>query len=344
MQTPSSRGFLIPVAAVVIFMAAGFVAVAGQAPPGTAQGSYTPPRTPWGDPDLQGLWPSTHMVGVPFERPPQFGTRLWLTEEEFLTRQQQAERQEELDLVPFDVENPSQEILAMGDVGGPVSPPPHWLERGEPSRQSSLLIDPPDGRLPEMTPRGKAHQENVKATYVRQTGFRSAADLGPYDRCISRGVVASMMPVVYNNGNLIVQAPGYVVLVNEMIHESRIIPLDGRPHLSSPMSSWMGDSRGRFEGNTLVVTTRNVNGETGAQGNGMMLLMSDRAEITERFTPTGPDTLQYAVTVTDPATWTAPWTASFELRRDADYQLFEYACHEGNMAMRNMLSAARADD
>lgn len=344
MLTRVSRRLLIAAAAAVLVAAAGHVSVAGQAPPAAGQSTYTPPRTPWGDPDLQGIWPGTHMVGVPFERPVEFGTRLWLTEDELQERQRQAERQQALDLLGFDIENPAQEILAMGDVGGPVSPPPHWLERGEPSRQSSLVVDPPNGRLPPMTPEGTAHQQNVKATYVRQTGFASAADLGPYDRCISRGVVASMMPVVYNNGNVIVQAPGYVVLVNEMIHEARIIPLDGRPHLPSSMRSWMGDSRGRFEGNTLVVTTRNVNGETGAQGNGMMLLMSDRAEITERFTPMGPDTLQYSVTVNDPGTWTAPWTVSFELRRDPDYQLFEYACHEGNMAMRNMLSAARADE
>jgi hypothetical protein len=340
----SGRVQLVAAGAVAICVVAGGAVLAGQGAGTPQQETYTPPRTAWGDPDLQGTWPSTHMVGVPFERPAQFGTRRWLTDEEFEQRQRQAERQQELDFAEVDVENPSKEILAMGDVGGPVSPPPHWLERGEPSRQSSLVVDPPDGRLPPMTPEGKAHQENVKATYIRQTGFRTAADLGPYDRCISRGVVGSMMPVVYNNGNLIVQTPGYVVLVNEMIHESRIIPLDGRPHLPATMRSWMGDSRGRFEGNTLVVTTRNVNGETGAQGNGMMLLMSDRAEMTERFTPTGPDTLQYDVTVNDPATWTAPWTASFELRRDPEYVLFEYACHEGNMAMRNMLAASRADE
>jgi hypothetical protein len=323
----------------------GAVVVSGQAGSTAVNpGTYTPPRTPWGDPDLQGIWPSTHMVGVPFERPPQFGNRLYLTEEEFRARQAQAARQQELDVLSFDLENPPDEILALGDVGGPTSPPPHWLERGEPSRQSSLVVNPPSGRLPPMTPEGEARQKNVKATYVRQTGFRGPADVGPYDRCISRGVVGSMMPVVYNNGNLIVQAPGYVAFHNEMIHETRIIPLDGRPHLSPAIRSWMGDSRGRFEGHTLVVRTTNINGETGAQGNGMMLLMSEEAEIIERFTPTGPEALQYEVTVNDPKTWTGPWTAAFELRRDQDYQFFEYACHEGNMAMRNMLSASRADD
>jgi hypothetical protein len=331
---------LLGVAAAALIVSAAVV-VHGQAPVGSG---YTPPRTPWGDPDLQGIWPGTDMVGVPFERPTQFGNRLFLTEEEFKAREAQATRQGELDVLDFDLEKPPAEIVALGDVGGATSPPPHWLERGVPSRQSSLIVEPANGRMPPMTPDGMARQKTAGGTYLKQTGWNNASELGPYDRCISRGVVGSMMPVVYNNGNQIIQAPGYVVFRNEMIHESRVIPLDGRAPLPSAMKSWMGDSHGRFEGNTLVVRTTNLNGKAGMQGNGMMLLPSDALELVERFTPVSADVLQYEVTIADPRTWTQPWKISFPLKRDGSYEMFEYACHEGNHAMRNILSGSRADE
>jgi hypothetical protein len=305
---------------------------------------YTVPRTPWGDPDLQGIWPGTDMVGVPFERPERFGTRLYLTDAELKERERQAQKQEELDVLDFDLQKPPDEIVALGDVGGVTSPPPHWLERGVPSRQSSLIVVPANGRMPAMTPEGAARQKTAGGTYAKQTGFANASELGPYDRCISRGVVGSMMPVVYNNGNEIIQAPGFVAFRNEMIHEVRIIPLDGRGPLPASMKSWMGSSTGRWEGNTLVVRTTNMNGQTGMQGNGMMLMPSDSLVLEERFTPISADVLQYEVTVTDPRTWTAPWKVSFPLKRDPEYQIFEYACHEGNHAMRNILSGSRADE
>ena len=306
--------------------------------------SYSPSRTPWGDPDLQGIWPSTDMVGVPFERPDQFGTRLFLTEAEFKAREAQAEKQARLDVLEFDLTKPPAEIVALGDVGGVTSPPPHWLERGLPSRQSSLIVEPVNGKMPPMTPEGAARQKNAGGTYARQTGFKSADELGPYDRCISRGVVGSMMPVVYNNGNQIIQSPGQVAFRNEMIHETRIIPLDARAPLPTTMKSYMGVSRGHFDGNTLVVRTTNLNGKTGMQGNGMMLIPSDALVLEERFTPLSANLLQYELTVNDPKTWTAPWKVSFPLRRDNTYGMFEYACHEGNYAMRNTLSGSRADE
>ncbi len=305
---------------------------------------YKTPRTPWGDPDLQGIWPSTHMVGVPFERPTQFGDRLYLTDEELRQRQKEADDQQRLDLADFDINNPSRDIVGMGDVGGPTSPPPHWLERGEASRQASLIVSPSNGKLPPLTPEGARHAAAMKSTYTQYTGFDTFDDLGPYDRCITRGPLGSMFPVIYNNGNQILQAPGRVVLRIEMIHETRIIPLDGRPHLSPALKSYMGDTRGRWDGDTLVVTTKNLNGKTGAQGNGNILPLSDAAVITERFARTEADTLQYEVTVDDPRTWTGPWTASFPLRRDPRYGMFEYACHEGNYAMKDILSASRVDD
>jgi hypothetical protein len=305
---------------------------------------YAAPKTPWGDPDLQGIWPSTQMVGVPFERPKQYGTRLYLTDAEFTERQKEAEKQSGLDNESFSVDNVKPEIVALGDVGGVTSPPPSWLERGEPSRQSSLLVDPPDGQMPPMTPDGLRRVSLTKNTYLQYTGFDSAADLGPYDRCISRGLLGSMFPVVYNNGNQFIQTPGYVVLRNEMIHETRVIPLDNRPALGPTFRSYMGDSRGHFEGNTLVVRTTNFNGGTGAQANGNLMIMSDALEVVERFTRTAPDTIQYEVTVNDPKTWTKPWTASFPLTRDPNYKIFEYACHEGNHAMSNILSGSRSDE
>jgi hypothetical protein len=157
------------------------VTVSGQAPstPGTP---YTPPKTPWGDPDLQGIWPGTDMVSVPFERPAQFGNRLFLNGEEFKAREKQAQRQAEVDVLDFDLNKPPEEIVALGDVGGVTSPPPHWLERGLPSRQSSLIVDPQDGKLPPYTPEGKARQASAGGTYVKQTGFKSADELCPYRR------------------------------------------------------------------------------------------------------------------------------------------------------------------
>ena len=321
---------------------AGIAPLVAQAP--APASSYQPAKTPWGDPDLQGVWPSTDMVGVPFERPKQFGTRLFLTDAEFKARQDAAAKQSELDVLEFDLEKPPAEVVALGDVGGVTSPPPHWLERGEPSRQSSLIVEPANGQMPAMTPEGMTRQKGSGGTYTKQTGWNNASELSAYDRCISRGPVGSMMPVVYNNGNEIIQAPGLVAFRNEMIHETRIIPLDDRPMPPSTFKGYMGYSRGHFEGNTLVVRTTNLNGKTGMQGNGSMLINSEALVLTERFTPISKDVLQYEVTVDDPKTWTQPWKVSFPLKRESDYGFYEYACHEGNYSMRNTLSGSRADE
>ncbi|HZI80664.1 MAG TPA: hypothetical protein VFD69_14180 [Vicinamibacterales bacterium] len=306
-------------------------AALAQAPAG-----YQAPRTPWGDPDLQGTWPSTDMVGVPLERPVEFGTRATLSETEFQQRQTQAARQAEAD---------DEEVVLPQAAGGGdgTGPPSHWLERGAAQRQNSLIVDPPDGRMPKMTPYG-AERMAMRARYssTGQGPFNSAADLDYYDRCISRGVVGSMLPVVYNNGTEIVQAPGYVAIRYEMIHDTRVIPLDGRPAPSSAIRGYMGEARGRWDGDTLVVETTNFNGTIGVTGNGRLRPASDAMRVTERFTRTGPDTIRYQATVNDPRTWTAPWTLSFPLKRDDAYGFYEYACHEGNNAMRNILSGARA--
>jgi hypothetical protein len=317
----------------IIFASLCVGALAAQPPAKTA---YSPPKTAWGDPDLQGIWPSTDMVGVPFERPENFGQRNEVTQEEYDARQkQQATR------AAADSEETVSTAARQGDGTGP---PSHWLEWGKASRQASLIVEPTDGRLPPTTPEAQRRAASLKNTYVMFDGFADPSELGPYDRCISRGPLGSIFPVIYNNGNQIFQFPGYVVIRYEMIHEVRVVPLDGRAHVSPKIRTYMGDARGHWEGNTLVVETANLNGRTGAQGNGNLLMLSDDAKIVERYTRTGADTLQYEVSVTDPRTWTKPWKASFPLRREVSYGMFEYACHEGNHAMSNILSASRAAD
>jgi hypothetical protein len=324
-----------------VFVGLAAVSIAGQTPraagPKGETKTWAPPRTPWGDPDLEGIWPSTEMVGVPFERPAELAGRTELSDEEFAKREEQLKQQAGADSEEF----VSATAPRRGDGTGP---PSHWLEWGKPSRQASLIVEPADGKLPPMTPEGQRRTSAVRNTYVMFSGFNDYTDLGPYDRCISRGVLGSTFPVIYNNGNQILQFPGYVVIRYEMIHETRIIPLDGRPHVSGAIRSYMGDARGQWEGNTLVVRTTNFNGKTGAQANGNLLMTSDRLELVERFTRTGPDTILYEVTVNDPKTWTRPWNVAFPLKRDASYKIFEYACHEGNHAMSNILSASRAEE
>ena len=196
--------------------------------------TYTPPRTAWGDPDLQGdLAEHGHgrravRAAGAVRQPPRFSP----TRNSGSGRRTRRNRPT-LDNESFSVDDVKPEVVAIGDVGGQTSPPPFWLERGEPSRQSSLVVDPPDGQLPPMTPDGVRRVARRRTPTCSTTGFNAASDLGPYDRCISRGVLGSMFPVIYNNGNQIIQTPGYVVLRNEMIHETRVIPLDGRPQLSS---------------------------------------------------------------------------------------------------------------
>jgi hypothetical protein len=316
-------------------------ALAQDGPPAPDPG-YAPPRTPWGDPDLQGKWPGTAMVGVPMQRAPELGTRNWLTDEEYAERVARSEQQHETDLADFSLETADE--TPGGAVGGPVSPPPHWLERGVPQRQASLIVDPPDGRMPAYTPAALARRDAERAAREGHGPADSYVDRSQYDRCITRGIAGSVLPVIYNNGNEIIQAPGYVAIRNEMIHEARIIPLDGRSHVSSDVRMWMGDSRGHWEGDTLVVETTNLTDQTGIGVNGNGMRHSENVTITERLTRTSDDTIQYSMTIDDPETWEAPWTFSFPLDRDDGYGFFEYACHEGNYAMFNILSGARAEE
>ena len=299
----------------------------------SAQQGFSPPLTPWGDPDLQGIWPSGPLNAVPFERDRALGTRATLTEEEFRAFEA---------AVVKEVEIANAETVVPGSRTG-VNPPAHWLEAGRASRQASLVVDPPDGRLPPMTPDGE--RRAAAWPHPEKSYFASPADFTPYDRCITRGVLGSAFPNIYSTGMEIHQAPGLVVIRHERVHETRIVPLDGRPHVGAGVRSYMGDPRGRWEGSTLVVETTNFNGRTGSRGrNGNGNPTSDALRLVERFTLLGPDTLQYEVVVDDPKTWTRPWTVAFPLQRDSGYVMYEYACHEGNYAIANMLSVSRAAD
>ena len=288
-------------------------------------------RTPWGDPDIQGIFTTDDELGVPFERPEQFAGRDSVSDKEFADRQAQAARQAETD---------AEEFVAprTGRGGDGTGPPAHWLERGKPSRRTSIVIDPPDGRIPYVN--DDARKRNAVAVNSRTSGngpFDSPRSLDLYDRCITRGLPHVIFPTIYNNTSSIVQGPGFVAIRYEMIHDARVIPIDSRPQLSSTIRQYFGDSRGRWEGDTLVVEVTNfptnmVN-YRGAGGN---------LHLIERFRRVDAKTVRYEVTVSDPGTFSRPWTAMLNLKASTQPDVFEYACHEGNYAMRNILSGARA--
>jgi hypothetical protein len=326
-------------ASVAVLVALGAAALPVQAQT-SSQGDYRSPRTPWGDPDLQGKWPGTSMVGVPMQRPERFGTRNVLNDEEFAEREASFAEQEEIDLADFSFETADE--TPGGAVGGPVSPPPHWLERGEPQYQASLIVDPPNGRYPERVAQAGGGRGGFGG--FGGNNADSYLDRSNYDRCITRGIAGSVLPVIYNNGNEIIQGPGYVAIRNEMIHEARIIPLDGRSHADPTIRMWLGDSRGYWDGDTLVIETRNLNDQTSIGSNGGGQAIDPDSVLTERLKRVSDDTILYSMTVDDPTTWVAPWTFELPLRRDDSYGMFEYACHEGNYAMFNILSGARAEE
>jgi hypothetical protein len=312
-----------------------------------AQSNYVVPRTAWGDPDLQGKWPSTGMMGVPLERPVSLGDKAQLTDEELAARTAQAQRQaaqdEEEFVAPRSI--PTAEALLTGAGSGP---PGHWGERGRPTRQTSLVVDPPNGRIPPMTPEGERRTATIPASrYYDNSGagvFNGPDDLSVYDRCITRGLIGSMVAVGYNAGNEIVQGPGWVAIRNEMIHETRLIPLDGRTHLPPAIRAYMGNSIGHWDKSTLVVDTTNFNGRTGIGANGRAIYHSDALHVVEHLTRVDTDTIRYEAVIDDPKTWARSFTIAFPLVRDPGYGMFEYACHEGNYGLRNILSAARAAD
>lgn len=292
----------------------------------TAKKTWTPPKTPWGEPDLQGIWPLNHLIATPFQRPVKYGNQRFLSDEEFAAAQKAAEARNKR----FE-----SGAIPQADSGTAVM------------RQTSLLSFPPDGRFPALTPKGQEMYAAMRGSYKPgETVFDSPSDFDSWDRCITRGMPVSMLPRNYNNGIRIMQAPGYVLIVLEMAHEVRIIPTKGQPPLDSAIRQWMGESRGHWEGNTLVVTTTNFNGKTdmtnaGVPGSPPLTPASENMRITERFTRTANDTIDYNMRVEDPEVIVSPWEVSFPLKLDNSYKMYEYACHEGNTAIRGYIETSR---
>src|ERR1700730_6617627 len=289
-----------------------------------ARKGWAPPRTPDGQPDLQAIW--TNATITPFERPASLRDKAFLTEAEAQAIEWQATTRREEDAAP-----------RPGDVG---SYNQFWFDSGErvvSTRRTSLVIDPPDGRVP-LRPEAEAARDYNSALDRDWYEFMSV-----WDRCITRGAPAGMFPAGYNNAYQIVQTPGYVVIHYEMIHEARIIPIDGRPHLPGNVRLWNGDPRGRWEGNTLVVDTTNYNDKgwiatQGAAGRLKGVPQTASLHVVERFTPIDADTIDYQATIDDPKMFTRPWTVSIPLHRNPAYRIYEYACHEGNRSVGNILS------
>jgi hypothetical protein len=306
------------------------------APPKSAPPkNWVQPKTPWGEPDIQGTWTSDDCIGTPLNRPAAFGDRLHYTEQEIADRLNRLKVQHENDL--------KETVAADQRVG--TGPPGNWGERARrPCTQTSLVVDPPDGHVPDMLAEAKLRPAPEGAG-INDPKADTPADFTYYIRCITRGVPGSIFPVIYGNGQQIVQGKGMVSIMEEMVHEARIIPTDGRPHASPNVRSYMGDSRGHWEGNTLVVETTNfIGNRTGIVGNGGGTPTSDAMVLTERFTRIGPDEMTYRITINDPKTYVKPFTVGFPLTIEPGYQNFEYACHEGNYAMFDSLSGARAQE
>jgi hypothetical protein len=290
------------------------------------------PRTPWGDPDLQGTYTNKYEQGTPFERPEEFeGRRI----EDIPASELADILKERQDLVLL------RTALAGGDPAGNLGGPLHWQDQFDITKGSRpwFVVDPPDGRLPPQTPEARTRAAARQATRRGRGPADSWIDRSLYDRCITRGLPGSMMPAIYGNSYEIVQAPGYVAIRYEMVNEVRVIPVDGRTHAAPAIRGHMGDGRGRFEGDTLVVETTNFRDESVYRG-----ANPERLRLIERFKPIAGNRLEWSVTVDDPTTWTKPWTFSMPLTMNSDERIMEYACHEGNRAMANILSAARAEE
>jgi hypothetical protein len=309
---------------------------------------WVQPKTPWGDPDIQGMWPISYVGSVPLERcgnarrggPPCDVNKAWLTEDEYKAALGRA-----------GLPDRSTQALASGNYGAALLS--GVTDPTFPQRQTSLIVDPPNGKLPELTPDGKRLASMMKSSWAlpgeKQT-WDAPEDFDSWDRCITRGMPSSMMPYRYNNGLRIMQTPGYVVLDLEMIHESRIVPLDNRPSLPSNILQYMGESRGHWEGNTLVVVTTNYKPGPSATNIGVMgsppgnrVPVSPQMKTTERFTRLNDNFLLFEMKTEDPVVWTRPWTVRYPLMLQPKYDWWEYACHEGNSIIPNYVSASRAE-
>ena len=303
-------------------------AVVGLAAFSVSAAAQEAPRTGWGEPDLQGVWDFRTLT--PLQRPEDLGDKAFLTAEEAADREQ-AEIDRNLRLW----EGAARTTEAGGNVGAYNN---FWMDRGTrviETLRTSLIIDPPNGRLPELTEAGQARARIARGSFAVEFP-ESYTDLSSYDRCI-QGFNAGppITPGGYNQNVQIFQTPDHLVMLTEMVHTARIIPLDGQPHVGDRVQQWSGDSRGRWEGDTLVVETRNFAEKRAWRGS------TDNMTLVERFRRLDADTLEYEFTITDLDNWKAPWTVNLLMVR-SDLQLFEYACHEGNYAMPNILGGARA--
>ena len=304
------------------------VTLAAQSKPAARGAAYTAPKTPWGDPDLQGTYTNKDENGIPLERPGNLNKQV-----------DEVDDAELADLIRERNERAERSAAGIGgaDTG---AGPTHWYEHyGAKNSRAWMLVDPKDGHLPAQTAEAAKRAEARAAARKGRGPADSWEDRSLYDRCITRGVPGSMMPAIYGNAYEIVQAPGYVAIRYEMIHETRVIPLDGRGHLAKTVRSFMGDARGRFEGDTLVVETTNFDSRsTYRQAN------HEALRLVERFKPVGANKVEWSITVDDKTTWVAPWTFAMNLTKDETQGIFEYGCHEGNLGLRNILSGARADE
>jgi hypothetical protein len=312
--------------AAVLVAAAAATAMAQTAATKKPAKAYAPAKTPWGDPDISGVYTNNDESLIPFERPAQFeGRRL-----EDVT-------EAELDKLRDDrSENRLEADRNRAEFRSPI----HWFENHFPNNSRAwLVLDPPDGHVPPLNDEGRKRSAAQVALTATRGPADSYEDRSLWDQCITRGLPGSMMPGVYGNVYQIVQGPGYVTIIYEMVHETRVIPLDGRPHAGQSIRMYMGDARGRWDGNTLVVETTNFTGKTRYRGS------SEHLTMTERFKPVAPETIDWSATFDDPHTWTRPWTFGMNLtKKDQSQRPFEYACHEGNYGMVGILNAARAEE
>jgi hypothetical protein len=309
-----------------------FLVVCALALPVTAQ-TVKALRTPWGDPDISGTYTNSNESGIPMQRPAELaGKRLEdVTPAELAKllerRHQQTER------VAATIGGTTDNDTGAG--------PSHWYENYNAKNSRAWMIsDPPDGQMPALTPAAIARAAAVRAARRGGDGYYNGPFDGPEDltlyvRCISRGLPGSMMPAIYGNSYRIVQGPGYVAITYEMVHETRLIPLDNRPHVADRVHTYMGDPRGHWEGDTLVVETTNFL-EKSAYGGA-----SDKLKTTERFKFVRPGVVDWSMTFDDANTWGRPWTFGMQLTRDEKQPVFEYACHEGNEGIQGILKAAR---
>ena len=311
---------------------------------------YAVPRTSWGDPDFRGTWPIDNIASLPFQRPAQFGNRFYLNDEEYAARARQA--------------SGSDERYAAEDEAGTIGMG-HWVESDVSGRRTSLLVSPASGQLPPMTESAQATYRAGRSSWTPNTAYNWTSDFDTWDRCVTRGFPASMLPFRYNNGIRVMQAPGQVVIALEMIHDARVIKLVPRDQIAAHrwpdgVRTWMGQSLGYWDGNTLVIETTNIKyGDSVTQDHlnrgpsplnmatfGVppfnTIPTSPEAKVVERLTMTGPDSVVYELTYEDPQVFTAPWTARLDWTRNEDYAFFEYACHEGNVQVRNYITASRA--